>query len=867
MGIRLSKTVSLLLLTLLVTSAITIAAGASVNTASSLTVSVSSPASGTVFNRGQGVTITASVSSGGSPVSGASVVANSPAGATIVLSQTSTPGTYSAHYTVLATDPVGAWIIVVQAVKNGQVGSAQAMVQVSDLILTTVLSPAQNSKFNIGEGVTVKATVTLLDGSPLPPSASVTFSTPTGGSVSMSVDPSDSSGRTWVGAYTVLASDVPADGVIWHLTLTATFDGNTGPAALNIILYRTLTVDVTTFSSSTFTVPQDAFAKGETVYVKGVVDLQDGSVVSSGSVTFVISGASVAATPVSMVFTPSLSAWTGSYTLLASDQAGSQVVTVSATDLHGNAGSGVHQITVGTSSGLVVSMTSPSPNSVFNRGETATISALVTMGGAPVTGATVTATTPVGGTIALTPGTGGTYSAQYTVSSTDPVGVWSITVAANLGTQSGSAQVTSMISASLKLSVIAPPPGTQLNIGQSVTVKATVTFQDGSAIPASASISFRGPAAEAVTMSVNPSDPSHVTWVGAYTITAADVPVDGTTWYLTVSASVGGNTGSSGATAVKLFNSLNVQVSTWSSSSFTTPKDSFVRGDTIYVEAQVLYHDGTVVSSGTVNFEITGTSIAGTPVAMAFSSSLHAWVGSYTLLQTDSTGSQIVSVSALDPSGNRGSGTHTIGIEVPVTSLQPLEAKITFNPQTHDLAVEAVCNTGCVSPTTVSFTSTANTAHHDHGGGDDDRDDGHGDGTLRTYTLSDSAGHTLVLEILVFAEGQGVKAQLVSIQYGNSAPISVPDNEISFGASHGGEGNHDWKDGGHGNLQQSISINDVVSARAHFDAKNDVTHIQIETQNRSDNNEAGQNLKLNGFWLLDLVTSNGSLSVDYFQAA
>ena len=66
---------------------------------------------------------------------------------------------------------------------------------------------------------------------------------------------------------------------------------------------------------------------------------------------------------------------------------------------------------------------------------------------------------------------------------------------------------------------------------------------------------------------------------------------------------------------------------------------------------------------------MTGTSVATTPVTMAFSGSLNAWTGSYTLLQTDQIGTQTVTVTATDPSGNIGSGTHTIGVEVVVPTV------------------------------------------------------------------------------------------------------------------------------------------------------------------------------------------------------
>jgi hypothetical protein len=668
---------------------------------------------------------------------------------TITLSETSTAGTYSAQYTIQATDPLGTWTISVIAIKDAQSSSASVAVSISGQSLKVViLSPASNAKFNVGEAAIVKATVTLQDGSPVGSSASVGFSKPMGGSMQMGVDLSDPSGKTWAGGYTVLTSDVPADGFVWPIAVSATANGNTGSSAESILLYKTLVVGVVTFGSSSYDVPKDSFAKGETIYVRGVPEFHDGRVASTGTVTFVMSGTSVASSPVSMVYKTSLNAWTGSYTVLSSDLSGSQVVTVSALDAFGNTGSGIHQVIVGgTTQGILVSIISPSPNSVFNRGEAVTISATVTMGGSPVTGASVTATTPTGGTINLTPGAGGTYSAQYTVLSTDPAGGYTVTVTAVKSGQTGSSQVLDVIS-----------------------------------------------------------------------------------------------------------DSLEVSVSTWSTSAFNVAKDSFVRGDTVYVEAQVTLQDGAVVSGGTVNFEITGTTIAGSPLAMTFSVSVHAWVGSYTLLQTDQNGNQLVNVGASDQNGNSGAGTHAIGVGVPVTAQQPLEAKITFDPQTGDLAVKAVCNAGCVVPTTVSVTNTA----HQGQGEDDEGNDQNGDGGLRIYKVADSGGHSLTLNIQVKIEGHQLKAHLVSIQYGQSAPIAAPDNEMTFGLS-----KHD--DEGAGGAKQSISVNELVNAEARFDPAKDLTTIHIESQ-VGDEGDDGQTLTLNGLWLLDLVTSNGSLSFGYFQA-
>lgn len=133
---------------------------------------------------------------------------------------------------------------------------------------------------------------------------------------------------------------------------------------------------------------------------------------------------------------------------------------------------------------------------------------------------------------------------------------------------------------------------------------------------------------------------------------------------------------------------LKVAVSTFSASSFTTPASSFSAGQTAYVKALVTLQDGTPVTTGTATFELTGSSIASAPVTMAYDPSLGAWTGSYTVLQSDQAGNQVLTVSASDGRGNAGSGTQTVGVNSPVTtSAQGLEASITFDPATHDIVV------------------------------------------------------------------------------------------------------------------------------------------------------------------------------------
>jgi hypothetical protein len=763
-----SRTLSAALLVLLLSSAV-VAFNGQAASAQSLSVTISSPGSGAVFNRGESVTVTAAVSSAGSPVSGATVTATNPTGGKIALSEATTPGTYSGQYAVQAADPVGPWTISVQAINNGDVASTHTTVSISGSLVVSVASPPAGSMLNVGESATVKATVTYQDGSPLPPAALVSFANPSGGAVPMTVDSADSSGKTWTGTYTILASDVPADGVTWSMTASATSSGNTGSSVRTASLFKTLVVGVSTFGSSDFSTPQTNFQVGQTVYVKAAVGLHDATTVSSGTVSFTISGTTIFSTSMPMTYVLSMNSWTGSYTIQSADQQGAQTVTVTATDASGNAGRGTQQITIGAQ-GLTVSMTSPPAGSIFNRGQVATISASVAVAGTPATAATVTANSPSGGTISLANLGSGAYSAYYTIFSIDPPGTWLIAAQAIQGGLTGSSQV-----------------------------------------------------------------------------------------------------------AVTISSQLRVAASTWSSSSFTVPQSTYSTGQTVFVKAQVSLQGGAVVPAGTVTFTIGGTGIASAPMAMTFSNSLNAWVGSYTLVQSDQAGTQAVTVAASDGNGNSGSGTQSISIAPAINPQQPLEAAITFNPTNQDVQVNAICNPGCVGPTSVTMTNTLQATSSGHGNGHSDGHGkgshgdggGHGKGALsvRTYVIADSAGHSITLLVGVKNDGHEVKARVLSIQYGGSAPVTSfakLHNRLSFQYSVA-------KDGSLKTLEESAHAYGTAHVQAHFSADKGATTITTWPQgshvgDNGDNGDNGSSITKSGLWLLELVTSNGALSVSYFQS-
>ena len=84
---------------------------------SQLNVVVSQPTAGAVVERGQSITISATVANSLGAVSGAVVTADTPSNGQLTLPQvSSTNGVYSITYQVLMNDPLGPWTIIVQAV-------------------------------------------------------------------------------------------------------------------------------------------------------------------------------------------------------------------------------------------------------------------------------------------------------------------------------------------------------------------------------------------------------------------------------------------------------------------------------------------------------------------------------------------------------------------------------------------------------------------------------------------------------------------------------------------------------------------------------------------------------------------------------
>ena len=50
----------------------------------------------------------------------------------------------------------------------------------------------------------------------------------------------------------------------------------------------------------------------------------------------------------------------------------------------------------------------------------------------------------------------------------------------------------------------------------------------------------------------------------------------------------------------------------------------------------------------------------------------------------------------------------------------------------------------------------------------------------RTYTIADSGGHVVTLIMQVQNHGHELKANIVSVQYGNASPVTPTDNRLDF---------------------------------------------------------------------------------------
>jgi KaiC/GvpD/RAD55 family RecA-like ATPase len=141
---------------------------------SQLTVVTSQPIAGSVFQRGQTLTIDVAVSTVSTPDTSANVYANTPSNQNMSLPQTGF-GVYSRTYQVLSSDPLGPWTIVVRAKDNQGNSGASSPVTVTitknDLIVSSLSTYNQRgsptTNFSPGDTIYAFFRITYSSGPPL----------------------------------------------------------------------------------------------------------------------------------------------------------------------------------------------------------------------------------------------------------------------------------------------------------------------------------------------------------------------------------------------------------------------------------------------------------------------------------------------------------------------------------------------------------------------------------------------------------------------------------------------------------------------------------------------------------------------------
>ncbi|TSC74699.1 MAG: hypothetical protein G01um101433_1018, partial [Parcubacteria group bacterium Gr01-1014_33] len=123
-----------------------------------------------------------------------------------------------------------------------------------------------------------------------------------------------------------------------------------------------------------------------------------------------------------------------------------------------------------------------------------------------------------------------------------------------------------------------------------------------------------------------------------------------------------------------------------------------------------------------------------------------------------------------------------------------------------------------------------------------------------TYTLTDSAGHTLDIAFdTLKTEGKEIKAEIRALMYDGVFAPAIPENVLQY----------EWsleKDGNLKELNQRIKIERVFDVRAHYDAKKDETMLDIDMADEKKIKQISP-----GIIRLMLITHSGNFSVAYDQ--
>lgn len=182
--------------------------------------------------------------------------------------------------------------------------------------------------------------------------------------------------------------------------------------------------------------------------------------------------------------------------------------------------------------------------------------------------------------------------------------------------------------------------------------------------------------------------------------------------------------------------------------------------------------------------------------------------------------------------------------------MTPPEAYNQFSPIAHDLQVfcrdaSSGCSAG-IAPVTPSSVVSAKW-------GDEEDDDDKGTAELRTYTITDLAGNTLVLVEKVRKKGHELKAHVVSLQYNSGTPIMAPKNKKGFEWSEN-------KDSSLKELEQELEVGKDKGRQelsAKFNSKDNQTIIKLDAPKQE------TKVVKPGLVLLRLATDKGRLIIEY----
>ena len=241
------------------------------------------------------------------------------------------------------------------------------------------------------------------------------------------------------------------------------------------------------------------------------------------------------------------------------------------------------------------------------------------------------------------------------------------------------------------------------------------------------------------------------------------------------------------------------------------------------------------------------------------------WVAYSTPIGITAEGTHTLLFRSTDNAGLQESA-KTLTVKIDKTAP---EAFSRFDPATKDVLILGVDGGSGVPSTPCSPVVTPASW-----GGDDDDDDDHARAELRTCTIVDAAGNTLVIALKVKQgggdddddddDGKSIKATIVSLQYNGGPVISPPANSVKF----------EWstnKDGTLKSLNQRLSVGKGKNRQwvsAKFDAKKNQTVIKTGTggedeDDDDDDDSHGVKITRPGLVLLRLVTDEGALIIEY----